>query len=104
LLGATLFALDEVEDLYWASLEDMEDFLDAKTITVAKADIKEGDILVLYGEECCRYGVIHTALYLGEGIFWHKIGDMETADNTFCEVLYIYADFDEYAFKRIENI
>ena len=115
--GATLYALGEMADLVWICASDMMDFLNEKTREVTEQEVmQKGDILVLYGydedamfemdynEDGDEIVLIHTAIYLGRGIFWHKMGANKSEFATQEEVVQGYeADFEYSEVRRLKN-
>lgn len=67
--GATLYALNEISELCWVKVRRMADFL-AHNTELYSGKLKKADILVIWnGKE-----LLHTAIYIGGGKFWHKMG------------------------------
>jgi len=96
--GCTLFILDSVDYLDWASRSDIEDFITDETLPVYNHEkIQAGDILVLYDKD----SVIHTAVYLSDKKLFHKVGDeqAEFADEE--RVKDIYCEHTEFERVRL---
>lgn len=109
--GATLFCLNEIEELEWISQTEMEDYLNTHTVKVDNK-FKKGDILALFNEddeyvreleefsgEC---GLLHTAVYLYQDKFFHKRGGLNAEIATLEQIL---ADYpcDYYENRRKVN-
>lgn len=85
--GGTLYALGQIDELYWVNACDMTDFLEECTVLVDE-DIREGDILTLWSE---YDGLVHTAVCVRDGVWWHKMGtdkseytDMQGVLDSYC--------------------
>jgi len=75
--GATLYCLNMDSELLWIDKEEMTEFLDIHTKEIDDApNLKVGDILAMYRDDDHYYGsgLCHTAVYLGNGKYFHKKG------------------------------
>lgn len=109
--GAMLYALGKSEVLDWVCGDSITEFIDNNTVVVDEADIKKGDILVLYGyEEDCLGNVleededpciIHTALYIERNLLFHKKG-MEESEYTTKEGVYEIYDCEYSEVRRLK--
>ena len=97
--GATLYALGKINVLEWIDGEDMLDFSENNTIIQIKIRLRLGDILALYDED----GLIHTAIYVGAGKWWHKLGGLESIYSTKEEVLKWYPEGTFYEIRRLKQ-
>lgn len=87
--GTTLWMLGRLEELTDVDANEMEQFLQDKTALVSRPAF--GDVLVIHseetdvcgdcytchethGESCDNLGLQHTAIYIGEGMYWHQRG------------------------------
>ena len=75
--GGTLYALNQTDILEWVDQCTMIDFLDDNTQIVDSDKLEIGDILALWINKYCLV-LEHTAVYIGEGVFWHKVGGKES--------------------------
>lgn len=101
--GATLFVLNATNCLEWTNDYEMEYFLETKTFPIYEYQLKEGDILVLYGDEYFGENQLsHTAVYIGNGEYWHKKGELEAETIRLEEILDIYYDYDRIEYRRIK--
>lgn len=78
----SLFVLGKREELYWIDCPEITEFINNDTAEVTR--VKRGDILVMYAEDI--YGdyveqqnedkliIVHTAVYMGNGEWFHKEG------------------------------
>jgi hypothetical protein len=105
--GTTLFILNIVKELFWISREEITDFIERHTIITGVSDkLKQGDILVMYGntadEDYAEYGqiIIHTAVYIGKNLWFHKRGSNESEFLPLECILDCYGH-DEYTINRI---
>lgn len=100
--GATLFALGQIEELEWTDCQYMTEFLDNETEEINKGEIKIGDILAMYDWYDGDYRLIHTAVYIGNGKFWHKCGGSQSYYHSEVDVLNSY-NYDDYKILRLKN-
>ena len=77
--GATAHALGAIKKPYWVCGHDMNSFI--RKFTKSKSgEFKEGDIVVIYNtdggrlKKMAEYDLIHTAVYIGDGMWYHKLG------------------------------
>jgi len=89
--GATLFGLGQIDKLYWVRQGSMENFLYKETIEIEEKDLKKGDILALYNE---TEGLIHTALYVGNDMWWHKVGGLHSEFTSKEKVIETYEHYE----------
>lgn len=68
--GATKFVLGFEKRLRWVMTEEMTEWLEQHTEVVHETGIQVGDILSLWHDGTLE----HTAVYLGRGKYFHKIG------------------------------
>jgi hypothetical protein len=106
----SLFILGQVKELYWVDCPEITEFIHKHTIEVSNA--QRGDMLVMWEEDMCdEYGdeqdedgciISHTAVYLGNGRWFHKEGGSKSSFGTQQDVLdaYLHA-FWEY--RRVEK-
>ncbi len=99
--GATLYALNQIEELEWTSHYDMVDFLDQKT-EVSKDKLIEGDILVLWIDKS-RKRLEHTAVFVKGFKFWHKIGGCESEYASKKKIREIYLDAKFTEIRRLKK-
>ena len=98
--GSTQFALNHTKVASWSERSDMENFLSLHSTPVNMHEIKTGDILVmrdLFGT------LLHTALYMGNGLFWHKPGSNCARNEKFSEIRSLYTRICSemtYSFRR----
>lgn len=93
--GATLYVLNEYKRLEWVEMGDMQDWLDENTTRIDQSDIKRGDILsiTLHSFISC---LEHTAIYLGRGRYFHKVGGLWSEITTVDGITAIYDGRIEY--------
>lgn len=96
--GATLYALNFIDYLEWIDRGQMQDFLNKQTYGICENQIEEGDILVLYDE---FEDLIHTAVYIGNKMFWHKLGDMEAEEEYLQDILDTYHEYNCIEYRRL---
>lgn len=88
--GATQYALGERKKYAWITERVMCQWICEKTVKVEKNSLKIGDILVI---SCNEYNkLIHTAVYIGNGKWFHKQGKFETSIMTKEEIIKIYTN------------
>lgn len=96
--GATLFVLEGDDSLRWVEDDEMTDWLYDNTDPIEEPT-KDGDILVLW-----RYGSLwHTAVYMGEGQYFHKKGSNEAEITDISGVFGAYREHTEHTFQRISK-
>jgi len=109
--GCTLFILDISEDLYWVDNEEITKFIDCNTSIIIKPKI--GDILVLYvypdvewlDEEDVDPDILrisHTAVYVGDGKWFHKRGCNQSEFVTEKEIKEVYYEYEIREYRRIK--
>jgi hypothetical protein len=107
--GTTLFILNKVQELRWIYREEITDFIEEHTKIIESIDeLKTGDILVMCGDVSDNYyhneeyepGVIHTAVYVGKNLWFHKRGANESEFLPLECILDCYGH-DEYTINRI---
>lgn len=99
--GATLYGLGIINNLEWVLQHDMENFLEEDTMLINENELQRGDILALYNE---YGGIEHTALYIGKGVFWHKIGNQKSEFASKNKVIMTYdycIDIDKTEYRRL---
>lgn len=73
--GATQYALGQRKRWGWVGAEVMWRWINTKT-TPVEGELQEGDVLVI---SCATYNkLIHTAVYMGNGKWFHKRGRHDT--------------------------
>lgn len=100
--GSTLNALNVTSKLEWVDLSQIKEFIDNDTIHTDNFDV--GTILVMYGNEYCgsSYVIIHTAIYLGNDVWWHKAGSLASEHCTIENIFDIYEnEFVNCEFKKV---
>jgi len=103
--GTTLFILSQTDKLEWVGSTYMKPFLKNKTMPKVNQGFEKGDILVLWGNAWHSNGVehkelIHTAVYVGNGKFFHKKGMDESCYDTLEDVLHSYLH-DNYEIRQL---
>jgi cell wall-associated NlpC family hydrolase len=87
--GATLYVLNVSRTLTWVEEHVMQEFLVKRTDKIKTEDIQEGDIFVMYGETWFGY-LQHTAVYIGEGMYFHKRGSKHSEITNLEDIFEIY--------------
>lgn len=95
--GATLYVLNKIGYLEWSSQKKITNFIYDDTFTVD--DIKKGDIFVLYSNG----KIIHTAVYTGKNILFHKRGGSTSEFVSEDRVKCIYDEYDKYEIRRLKT-
>lgn len=74
--GTTLYIQGVLDEPYWVYGKDMSDWLKSNTYYVPENEVKRGDILVMRDREDTsdQTSLVHTAVYLGDGVYFHKSG------------------------------
>lgn len=90
--GSTLYILNQYSSLQWIETLEMTDWLDSNTTWIDQSDIKRGDILSI---TLCGY-LEHTAVYLGRGRYFHKVGSLWSEITTVDGITAIYDGRIEY--------
>lgn len=96
--GATKFALGHLTKYQWVKEDAMMAWLNQKTFQLKpRAKLQSGDILVI--QKSNGY-LLHTAIYLGNRLWFHKKGKFETGSesklkiiNTYTSDMYLYGGF-----------
>ena len=91
--GATQFVLGQAEDLWWVGVGEMLAWLKNATKKIY-GPRKKGDVLVI-----TRYGgmqLIHTAVYVGGGLYFHKRGGNHAETTDLKEVMKTYPGDKHY--------
>ena len=74
--STTLYTLGASDEIKFVTDFEMEKWLTANTKRISKYNgkwkRKFGDILVLKEVDSKEYSLIHTAIYLGNNIYWHQ--------------------------------
>lgn len=94
--GATLFVLGHARILQWIECGVMRRWLEENTEPIHRPR-KPGDIVAVYG-----WGLEHTAVYLGNGKYFHKMGSNRAEITDLAGVRKIYDG--KYEFKRVREI
>lgn len=98
--GATAYVLDMTDELYWWNHWQMDSLLEHETEDVANKRRRIGDILVL---RRVRDGLLmHTAVYIGKGMYFHKMGSNNSSIMTYEQVTREYS-YKNIAFRRVLN-
>lgn len=97
--GTTLYILGETDYLDWVYSEDMIDFLESKTNNISNEDLQIGDILALYSEDY----LIHTAVYLGKGLYFHKMGASNSEFTQLENILNTYPEYETIEYYRLKK-
>lgn len=97
--GATQYILDKNPELEWIDKEAMEEFLDDNTVIIEKEDLKRGDILCLYDS----IGLSHTAVYIRNGVYFHKKGCNNGEYATLESITDIYYNYEYIEFRRLRK-
>ena len=107
--GATLFILNKIDEIKWVGRGEMTDFLKNSTKEISKEDLKEGDIIALF--ENARFGydaifssglsLLHTAVYLTNDYYWHKMGSLKLETNTLGGILNTYPETVKIKYFRV---
>jgi cell wall-associated NlpC family hydrolase len=99
--GATQYALGHRKKYGWVGEQVMWRWLKSKTVLVSD-DHQVGDILVISDN---RYNqLIHTAVYLGDGIWFHKEGKFEASFHTKQTVIKKYTNEIYFWGERVPKI
>lgn len=91
--GATLFTLGARRKLEWVECREMENWLMENTRPIHRPR-KQGDILVVE-----RYDLEHTAVYIGDGKYFHKRGPNTAEITDLAGVRRIYKG--RYSWRRV---
>ena len=87
--GATRYALGLTDRPIWECQHEMEEFLGDETSDIT-GNLQKGDILSLWDE---WDNLMHTATYVGGGLYWHKVGAQHARYNTKKEIIELYEEF-----------
>jgi cell wall-associated NlpC family hydrolase len=85
--GATQYALGQRKRWGWVGENVMWRWLNSKT-EVVTGKVRLGDVLVI--SSALRGNLIHTAVYMGEGLWFHKQGKFEASSQSKSKVISIY--------------
>lgn len=86
--GATAFILGLEDRLRWIEIREIGNLLECCTTIISDREIKRGDILTIYGKYCLE----HTAVYLGRGRYFHKMGGLNSEITDLNGVYEIYGN------------
>jgi cell wall-associated NlpC family hydrolase len=99
--GATQYALGQRKRYGWIGENVMWRWLDSKTVVVLD-ELQVGDILVIsdlkYNE------LIHTAVYMGNDLWFHKEGKFDASIETKDNVIEKYTNEEYFRGGRIPHI
>ena len=84
--GATKYVLGKAREMEWVDEKVMKRWLKSKTTEISHRGLVMGDIVSLWDDG----RLIHTATYLGRGVWFHKIGANYSAKQKLADVLAIY--------------
>lgn len=99
--GATLYVLNKIETLEWIDGYEMRHFLDNETFSIDESQLQIGDILVLNSEYAPEGELLHTAVYIGNNLFYHKRGQCNSAEASLAEILEEYCDYISIEYRRL---
>lgn len=85
--GATQYALGKRKTYGWVGIQVMETWLHKNTFKI-DGEAQVGDILVIKSKK--NFFLVHTAVYVGQGVWFHKCGKFETAYESQAEVIKRY--------------
>lgn len=110
--NATLFVLGKTDELYWSDNFEIADFINEETFTIPSPS--KWDILVLYDFPSSYWAeeqgidpeilrICHTAVYIGNGQWFHKRGESQSEFATENEIKEIYPSSSESKYRRISS-
>jgi NlpC/P60 family len=98
--GATLFTIGAIDKLEWLECDEITEFIENETISISESALQRGDILVLID----RWDeIMHTAIYLGRGKYFHKSGSNHSEITDLRSILHVYYEYEDIYFKRIRR-
>ena len=104
--GATMFIEQAKDRLGWVENPEISQWLQTDFEPIKKEDIEQGDILALFDadEKKERLHLVHTAVYIGDKKFVHKLGQNKAQIDVLKEVLKHYAYCgNSYVFLRYKG-
>lgn len=104
--GATMFIEQAKDRLGWVDNPEISMWLQTDFEPIKKEQIKEGDILALFDadEKKERLHLVHTAVYIGNKKFVHKLGQNRAQVDILKGVLKEYAYCgNSYVFLRYKG-
>lgn len=90
--GATMFVLGAKDHLTWVDNPEISDWLMANCEPVKKPEV--GDVLGLFFKDDAKKvaRLMHTAVYIGNGRYLHKLGQQKAVIEPLSKVIRHYAD------------
>lgn len=107
--GASQYVLKARDTLGWVENQEMTDWLEENTEIVKKPEV--GDILTLFNTgmwfdgQRFHFGrrLVHTAVYLGDGEYLHKLGQSRAERVAQRTVFKAYKNsYDEHQLRRLK--
>ena len=98
--GATQYVLRARDTLGWVEVKEMASWIRGNTKEVKQAST--GDILVLWKRGITGKALVHTAVYLGDGQYLHKIGSRHAERTSKMRVVNHYKNMiDGHEIRRL---
>lgn len=101
--GATQYVLRVRDTLAWIEIDEMSDWLIENTEVVKTPEV--GDILTLFFAipfDKDKRMLLHTAVYLGDGEYLHKLGQSKAERATKRQVIAHYKMTNFYEIRRMK--
>jgi cell wall-associated NlpC family hydrolase len=100
--GATLFIANGTSSLSWVDDRTMGEWLMQNCKPIPRSSLREGDIVALFRD---KRKLVHTAYYVGDNKFVHKLGRNVARLEPLSRVLKEYSDSaNGYIFFRKEEV
>lgn len=104
--GATMFIEQAKDRLGWVENPEISEWIQDDFKPIKKEELQEGDVLALFDkdEQLQRACLVHTAVYVGDKKFVHKLGQRQAQIDNLKGVLKNYAYCgNSYAFMRFKG-
>jgi hypothetical protein len=104
--GATMFIEQAKDKLGWVDNPEISEWIFDNFEPIKKEDLQQGDILTLLdrNDVIKKARLVHTAVFIGDGLFVHKLGANRAKTDKLNGVLREYAYCgNSYAFMRLKG-